>query len=95
MKKVSLKINETLVNEVSISALGVTLRGIGDEDFPKVKVLFNNGEILESDSMIGTADYTVDNSEFAIKMLFPSLLDLSEIKAIQINDHIIFLDEEE
>ena len=95
MKKVSLKINETLVNEVSISALGVTLRGIGDENFLEVNILFNNGEILESDSMIGTADYTVDNSVFAIKMLFPSLLELSEIRAIQVNDHIIFLDKEE
>lgn len=94
-KKVSLKIDETLVNEVSVSALGVTLRGIGDENSPEVNILFNNGEILESDSMIGTADHTVDNSGFAIKMLFPSLLELSEIRAIQVNDHIIFLDKEE
>ena len=92
---VDLTFDETLINEINISALGVTLRGTETEESLQVKILLDNGEILESDSSIQVTDGTVDNSEFVIKILFPGLLDLSKIKMIQINDKYIILNKEE
>ena len=92
---VDLTFDETLINEINISALGVTLRGTETEESLQVKILLDNGEILESDSSIQVTDGTVDNSEFVIKILFPGLLDLSKIKMIQINDKYITLNKEE
>ena len=92
---VDLTFDETLINEINISALGVTLRGTGAEESLQVKVLLDNGESLESDAIVSLRDNTVDNSEFVIKMLFPGLLDVSKIKAIQINDEWITIDKEE
>ena len=92
---VDLTFDETLINEINISALGVTLRGTETEESVQVKILLDNGEILDSESSIQVTDGTVDNSEFVIKILFPGLLDLSKIKMIQINDKYITLNKEE
>lgn len=92
---VDLTFDETFINEINISALGVTLRGTGAEESLQVKVLLDNGESLESDAIVSLRDNTVDNSEFVIKMLFPGLLEVSKIKMIQINDKYITLNKEE
>lgn len=94
---VSLQVGDTLITELAVSPLGVTLRGTGHEEkLPQVQVILDNGEIITSDSSVSAlVDDTVDNSEFVTKMLFPGLLDLSEIKFIQINNETILLDKEE
>ena len=44
--------------------------------------VFHNGDILESELSSQVTSNPVDNSEFVIKMLFPSLLELSTVQKI-------------
>lgn len=44
--------------------------------------VFHNGDILESELSSQVTSNPVDNSEFVIKILFPSLLELSTVQKI-------------
>ncbi|MFE4038587.1 hypothetical protein [Priestia sp. YIM B13489] len=73
---------------MTLSSLGVTLYGKGyfkDTDNIKVSVKMNNGSIQSLDSLQNFSD----NKSVKAKFLSSSPLDLSKIKAINVNGTVI------
>lgn len=75
-------------NKITLSSLGVTLYGKGyfkDTDNIKVSVKMNNGSIQPLDSLQNFSD----NKSVKAKFLPSSPLDLSKIKAINVNGTVV------